>query len=48
VAGADRAAEEWPAHFAAWGSREQLVVMLVEPGLVVEVGVDAARDTSGR
>ncbi|MFG1729232.1 transposase family protein [Streptomyces sp. Y20] len=29
-----------------WGSREQLDVTLVEPELVVEVGVDVARDTS--
>ncbi|MGW0530311.1 ATP dependent DNA ligase [Streptomyces calvus] len=33
---------------AGWGSREQLDVTLVEPGLVVEVGVDVARDASGR
>ncbi|MFJ6687062.1 hypothetical protein [Streptomyces werraensis] len=33
---------------AGWGSREQLGVTLVEPGLVVEVGVDVARDASGR
>ncbi|MFJ9250477.1 ATP-dependent DNA ligase [Streptomyces sp. NPDC101776] len=31
-----------------WGSRGQLVVTLVEPELVVEVGVDVARDASGR
>ncbi|MEU3620026.1 ATP-dependent DNA ligase [Streptomyces sp. NPDC006872] len=33
---------------AGWGSQEKLVVTLVEPELVVEVGVDVARDTSGR
>ncbi|MEW2513821.1 hypothetical protein [Streptomyces sp. NPDC046870] len=33
---------------AGWGSREQLDVTLVEPQLVVEVGVDVARDASGR
>ncbi|CAL9278948.1 DNA ligase C [Streptomyces sp. SudanB135_2055] len=33
---------------AGWGSREQLDVTLVDPGLVVEVGVDVARDASGR
>ncbi|WP_237523007.1 hypothetical protein [Streptomyces sp. SID1328] len=33
---------------AGWGSREQLDVTLVEPDLVVEVGVDVARDASGR
>ncbi|MER7577821.1 ATP-dependent DNA ligase [Streptomyces sp. NPDC126514] len=33
---------------AAWGSQEQLTVTLVEPELVVEVGVDVARDASGR
>ncbi|MGZ0200600.1 ATP-dependent DNA ligase [Streptomyces sp. RM1] len=33
---------------AGWGSRETLDVTLVEPGLVVEVGVDVARDASGR
>ncbi|MFC8835942.1 ATP-dependent DNA ligase [Streptomyces griseoincarnatus] len=33
---------------AGWGSREHLDVTLVEPGLVVEVGVDVARDASGR
>ena len=31
-----------------WGSQEQLEVTLVEPELVVEVGVDVARDASGR
>ncbi|MFE6946038.1 ATP-dependent DNA ligase [Streptomyces chartreusis] len=31
-----------------WGSQEKLVVTLVEPELVVEVGVDVARDASGR
>jgi hypothetical protein len=31
-----------------WGSQEILVVTLVEPELVVEVGVDVARDASGR
>ncbi|MFE1227202.1 ATP-dependent DNA ligase [Streptomyces sp. NPDC058759] len=33
---------------AAWGSQEKLNVTLVEPELVVEVGVDVARDASGR
>ena len=33
---------------AEWGSREKLNVTLVEPELVVEVGVDVARDASGR
>ncbi|MFE9024598.1 ATP-dependent DNA ligase [Streptomyces sp. NPDC007808] len=33
---------------AEWGSRETLDVTLVEPELVVEVGVDVARDSSGR
>ncbi|MFJ7905160.1 ATP-dependent DNA ligase [Streptomyces sp. NPDC096198] len=33
---------------AGWGSRETLTVTLVEPELVVEVGVDVARDASGR
>jgi ATP-dependent DNA ligase len=33
---------------AGWGSRETLNVTLVEPELVVEVGVDIARDASGR
>ncbi|MEH0415957.1 ATP-dependent DNA ligase [Streptomyces sp. B21-083] len=33
---------------AGWGSRETLKVTLVEPELVVEVGVDVARDVSGR
>ncbi|MFJ5212856.1 ATP dependent DNA ligase [Streptomyces nigra] len=33
---------------AGWGSRETLNVTLVEPALVVEVGVDVARDASGR
>lgn len=33
---------------AGWGSRGTLDVTLVEPELVVEVGVDVARDTSGR
>ncbi|MFH8498897.1 ATP dependent DNA ligase [Streptomyces coeruleorubidus] len=32
---------------AGWGSREALNVTLVEPELVVEVGVDVARDASG-
>jgi hypothetical protein len=31
-----------------WGSQEKLVVTLVEPEPVVEVGVDVARDASGR
>ncbi|WP_405623795.1 ATP-dependent DNA ligase [Streptomyces sp. NBC_00076] len=31
-----------------WGSQEKLNVTLVEPELVVEVGVDVARDSSGR
>jgi ATP-dependent DNA ligase len=33
---------------AGWGSREQLHVTLVRPELVVEVGVDIARDAAGR
>ncbi|MDQ1013460.1 ATP-dependent DNA ligase [Streptomyces afghaniensis] len=33
---------------AGWGSRETLDVTLVEPELVVEVGLDVARDASGR
>ncbi|MGW5609365.1 ATP-dependent DNA ligase [Streptomyces sp. NPDC003753] len=33
---------------AGWGSRETLDVTLVELELVVEVGVDVARDASGR
>ncbi|MEE1761465.1 ATP-dependent DNA ligase [Streptomyces sp. SP18BB07] len=33
---------------AGWGSQEKLVVTLVEPELVVEVGIDVARDASGR
>lgn len=33
---------------AGWGSREQLDVTLMQPELVVEVGVDVARDASGR
>ncbi|WP_231911210.1 MULTISPECIES: hypothetical protein [Streptomyces] len=33
---------------AGWGSRETLDVTLVEPELVVEVGIDVARDASGR
>lgn len=33
---------------AGWGSREQLHVTLVAPELVVEVGVDVARDSAGR
>ncbi|MGW0771100.1 ATP-dependent DNA ligase [Streptomyces sp. NPDC002676] len=33
---------------AGWGSRESLHVTLVEPELVVEVGVDVARDSAGR
>ncbi|MEH0450191.1 ATP-dependent DNA ligase [Streptomyces sp. B21-102] len=33
---------------AGWGIQEKLVVTLVKPELVVEVGVDVARDTSGR
>lgn len=33
---------------AGWGSRETLDLTLVEPELVVEVGVDVARDASGR
>ncbi|MDX2591416.1 ATP-dependent DNA ligase [Streptomyces sp. WI03-4A] len=33
---------------AGWGSRERLHVTLVEPELVVEVGVDVARDNAGR
>ncbi|WP_256098675.1 hypothetical protein [Streptomyces agglomeratus] len=33
---------------AGWGSRETLNVTLAEPELVVEVGIDVARDASGR
>ncbi|MFE7765373.1 hypothetical protein [Streptomyces sp. NPDC057438] len=33
---------------AGWGSRGTLNVTLVEPELVVEVGIDVARDASGR
>ncbi|MGW5043042.1 ATP-dependent DNA ligase [Streptomyces parvulus] len=33
---------------AGWGSREKLSVNLVVPDLVVEVGVDVARDAAGR
>lgn len=33
---------------AGWGTRETLSVTLVRPELVVEVGVDVARDASGR
>lgn len=33
---------------AGWGRRETLDVTLVELELVVEIGVDAARDASGR
>lgn len=33
---------------AGWGSQEPLNVTLVQPGLVVEVGVDAALDSAGR
>ncbi|MBT3167538.1 ATP-dependent DNA ligase [Streptomyces sp. Vc74B-19] len=33
---------------AGWGSREPLHVALVDPQLVVEVGVDVARDSGGR
>ncbi|MFJ4562097.1 RNA ligase family protein [Streptomyces massasporeus] len=33
---------------AGWGSREPLHVTLVQPELVVEVGVDVARDDAGR
>ncbi|KPI20058.1 ATP dependent DNA ligase [Actinobacteria bacterium OV450] len=33
---------------AGWGSSEKLSVTLVEPELVVEVGIDVARDASGR
>lgn len=33
---------------AEWISREKLNVMPVEPELVVEVGIDVARDASGR
>jgi hypothetical protein len=33
---------------AGWGSREVLDVTLVRPELVVEVGVDVARDSTGR
>jgi hypothetical protein len=33
---------------AGWGSRETLQITVVEPGLVVEVGVDVARDAFRR
>ncbi|MGW7200832.1 ATP-dependent DNA ligase [Streptomyces chryseus] len=33
---------------AGWGTRETLDVTLVQPELVVEVGVDVARDSAGR
>ncbi|MEU9272321.1 hypothetical protein AB0E04_44025 [Streptomyces sp. NPDC048251] len=33
---------------AGWGSRETLNITLVEPGLVVEVSADVARDGAGR
>jgi hypothetical protein len=33
---------------AGWGSQEKLNVTLMEPVVVVEVGVDVARDASGR
>lgn len=33
---------------AGWGSRESLHVTPVEPELVLEVGVDVARDSAGR
>ena len=33
---------------AGWGTRETLHVTLVQPDLVVEVGVDVARDNAGR
>ncbi|MFE7854451.1 ATP-dependent DNA ligase [Streptomyces sp. NPDC057403] len=33
---------------SGWGGQEKLDVTLVEPELVVEVGVDVARDASGR
>ncbi|WSQ06376.1 hypothetical protein OG604_00350 [Streptomyces sp. NBC_01231] len=33
---------------AGWGTRETLNVTLVRPELVVEVGVDVARDSAGR
>ncbi|WP_079148670.1 ATP-dependent DNA ligase [Streptomyces agglomeratus] len=33
---------------AGWGTRESLHVTLVRPELVVEVGVDVARDSAGR
>jgi len=33
---------------AGWGSRDKLTATVVEPDLVVEVGVDVARDSSGR
>ncbi|GGV90691.1 ATP-dependent DNA ligase [Streptomyces massasporeus] len=33
---------------AGWGTRETLTVTLVQPELVVEIGVDVARDAGGR
>ncbi|MEV0937643.1 hypothetical protein ACIBMX_10480 [Streptomyces phaeochromogenes] len=46
-AGAGRPWTGW-SFSAGWGSRETLDVALVRPELVVEVGVDVARDISGR
>ncbi|MYV46738.1 hypothetical protein GT031_14285 [Streptomyces sp. SID2888] len=43
-----RRGHPWTGWSAGWGSQETLNVALVEPGLVVEVGVDVARDASGR
>ncbi|MFF9819572.1 hypothetical protein [Streptomyces sp. NPDC014006] len=45
-----RAAHPWTGwtFSAVWGARETLHVTLVAPELVVEVGVDAARDSVGR
>ncbi len=43
-----RRARRSSARSPALRSQEKLNVTLVEPGLVVEVGVDVARDASGR
>jgi hypothetical protein len=33
---------------AGWDTRQKLDPVLVEPGMVVEVGIDVARDAGGR
>nr|WP_272910397.1 hypothetical protein [Streptomyces mexicanus] len=45
---AARASVDGGSFSAGWGSREHLEVTLVEPELVVEVGVDVTRAASGR